>query len=280
MLAPLQERYWPDHTATSPLGGVLQCASMTKKPQFDAANWTDYRVFGRYALVYILEGSGTYQQPGRPGHRLTPGDLMVIFPDVPHKYPVGSDGSREFFIVFSGPVFELWDRMGLLGRDEPVLHLEPISTWESRMRSVVGGDPVEEVQRLQSLLTHIHLRRKQIDGDDEWTARARRLIDENPEQTLNLERVAETMGISYSTFRRRFSEAFGMTPGKYRATRVIDRACELMMSSHFTNQQIAEELGFTDACHFSRRFKQVTGHTPSQFRRSMAAMSATPPPLR
>ena len=36
-----------------------------------------------------------------------------------------------------------------------------------------------------------------------------------------------------------------------------------------SGKEIAEHLGFSDEYHFSKRFKQVTGLPPSEFRRRM-----------
>jgi AraC-like DNA-binding protein len=75
--------------------------------------------------------------------------------------------------------------------------------------------------------------------------------------------------MSYDGFRKRFTRATGLPPARYRGTRLIDRACELMQQGALTDRQIAEQLGFCDEFYFSRRFKQVTGRRPRQFRASL-----------
>jgi len=52
--------------------------------------------------------------------------------------------------------------------------------------------------------------------------------------------------------------------------RLIDRACELMCESRFTDSEIAERLGFCDEFYFSRRFKEITGKSPRMFRKNLA----------
>jgi AraC-like DNA-binding protein len=58
-----------------------------------------------------------------------------------------------------------------------------------------------------------------------------------------------------------------MPPARYRSARIIDRACELMQKGLNSNKLIAQELGFSDEHHFSRRFKAITGCPPSVFRK-------------
>jgi AraC-like DNA-binding protein/predicted GNAT family N-acyltransferase len=73
--------------------------------------------------------------------------------------------------------------------------------------------------------------------------------------------------MSYESFRKRFQRETGVSPARYRTLRRIEAARELLRySPQLTNRQIAETLGFADEYHFSRRFTQIAGSTPRQFR--------------
>ena len=58
-----------------------------------------------------------------------------------------------------------------------------------------------------------------------------------------------------------------MPTGRYRAGRRIETACDLLQYTTMTGAQIAERLGFSDEYHFSKRFKELRGKSPRQFRR-------------
>jgi AraC-like DNA-binding protein len=58
----------------------------------------------------------------------------------------------------------------------------------------------------------------------------------------------------------------GMPPSRYIEERKLDRAKTLLATSTLTMKQIAYEAGFATASHFSTRFRQFTGLTPSAFR--------------
>jgi AraC family transcriptional regulator len=59
----------------------------------------------------------------------------------------------------------------------------------------------------------------------------------------------------------------GMPPSRYIEETKLDRAKTLLATSKLTMKQIAYEAGYSTASHFSTRFGQFTGLTPSAFRR-------------
>jgi AraC-like DNA-binding protein len=62
-----------------------------------------------------------------------------------------------------------------------------------------------------------------------------------------------------------------MAPHRYRQSRVMDQACQLLCTTHRTISEIAANLGFCDEFHFSRSFKKITGKSPSTFRSKILA---------
>jgi AraC family transcriptional activator of pobA len=49
----------------------------------------------------------------------------------------------------------------------------------------------------------------------------------------------------------------------------MEMACHWMQYTRMTNAQIATRLGFSDEFHFSRRFRQLRGQSPSEFRKHL-----------
>jgi AraC-like DNA-binding protein len=237
------------------------------------------RVLGSWAVVYVLDGGGRYEDANGLRLILRAGDLLVVFPDLPHTYgPPGNARWTELYLVFDGDVFDLWRATGLLDPAQPVRHLEPIEHWAHRLESVLGAPhqqdaapPLLEVCRLQMVLAEALAGGGGQRADEEaaWLARARALLEADLGQDLDIRALAADLGLSYDGFRKRFARLAGMPPARYRATRVIDRACELMQQGALTDRQIAEGLGFCDEFYFSRRFKQVTGRSPRQFRATL-----------
>jgi len=255
--------------------GRIVGSGRLRKSAFGSA-MRPYRVFGYYALVYLVAGDGIYADPACRPRRVEAGDLILVFPDRPQRYgPRSPDaGWCELYVVFDGPVFDRWRACGLLDESEPVWRLEPTGTWGTRLASVVEPTPPQrpaaslgEVVGLQRWLADAVAVRadEPSDADASWLARAK-LAVESAEQ---LSEAAAELHCSYATFRRRFTTLAGVSPGRYQAQRRIEQACALMHAGELSDKQIAAGLGFCDEHHFSRRFKQLVGLSPRGYRRGL-----------
>jgi AraC-like DNA-binding protein len=234
-----------------------------------------FRTFGRYAIVYVIEGGGEYADALGHERVVRAGDMIVVFPSLGHRYgPAPGQMWREVYLVFEGAAFEAWEAAGVLDASRPVLHVEPVATWRRRLTSVLDASPpmtpagaLVEVCRLQQLLADVLAANDATPHgrDVTWLAQARSAL----ESDTPLPEVARELHCSYATLRRRFAQLTGVSPTRYRAQRRIERACELMHRGDTGDKQIALELGFCDEFHFSRRFKQITGLSPRAYRRSL-----------
>lgn len=230
------------------------------------------RVYGKYALVYLLEGHGQYADALGTKSEVSVGDLIVVFPELAHTYGPRSGGIwSEFYIVFEGPLFDVWRARGLLDSARPKLRLEPIDYWLRRLEAIVDhGSELTCACRMQQFLADMveHDRQSAVAAhDNAWLTEARRLmsaLDVDP--PLRPEETAEKLGLSYEVFRKKFSKLTGVAPAKFRDARLMDLASQLLKDRDRSLKEIARRCGFCDEFHFSRRFKQKIGLPPSEFR--------------
>ncbi|MFM1851025.1 MAG: hypothetical protein RIS54_709 [Verrucomicrobiota bacterium] len=236
------------------------------------------RVLGNYAVVYLLGGGGQFADGLGRRQPVRAGDLMVVFPDVPHEYGPEPGGEwDEIYFVFNGPVFAEWRAAGLLDPREPVWHAEPVAAWHRRLRDVCrepGEGPAAallELGRLQGVLADLRAAwrprlTRQGDEPPAWLDAVCREL-ERPEAAPDPAQLAARAGISYERFRKRFAELKGVPPARYRLLRLVDEACLRLAADERPLRAIATELGFCDEFHFSKLFKQRTGLSPSAYRR-------------
>ncbi len=79
--------------------------------------------------------------------------------------------------------------------------------------------------------------------------------------------LAALCNMSEDYFIRRFRMAAGVPPARYIAQRRIARATELLLTTDFGIELIAETTGFCDRHYFTRAFARATGRTPAALRR-------------
>jgi AraC-like DNA-binding protein len=129
------------------------------------------------------------------------------------------------------------------------------------------------VCRLQSVLADLTAadRAAGIAGHDrQWLTRACQVLERQVAgDKIDPDAIADQTGMSYETFRKRFAKLAGTTPGNYRVRKRIDRACDLLHRPEATICSVAEACGFCDEFHFSKRFKQLVGLSPTEFRRRL-----------
>jgi hypothetical protein len=95
------------------------------------------RDLGSYAMVYLLAGGGEFGDASSHAQKVGPGDLMWLFPGVPHYYGPHPGGRwDEIYLVFDGPLIDLWRRQNVISPDRPVWHLEPVSLWHQRLEAI------------------------------------------------------------------------------------------------------------------------------------------------
>jgi AraC-like DNA-binding protein len=107
--------------------------------------------------------------------------------------------------------------------------------------------------------------------------RARDLMDIDYAEPLDLGAMAAEAGFSRYHFAREFRVAFGETPGAYLSRRRVERAKDLLASANLTVTEICMLVGFTSLGSFSRRFTELVGCSPSEYRRRMVARGGPPP---
>lgn len=103
---------------------------------------------------------------------------------------------------------------------------------------------------------------------NELLAPAIKYIEENLDSSApSNEFLASLCNISCVYFRKIFTKKFNMPPSKYIKMLKIQRAKGLIIGDTVSMTDISVSCGFSSIYHFSKVFKEVTGLTPSQFKR-------------
>jgi AraC family transcriptional regulator len=101
--------------------------------------------------------------------------------------------------------------------------------------------------------------------------RLRRVVErmQDLHSDLDLHTLAAESGYSRSHFLRMFRASMGCTPHQHLLKLRLDRAKELMRVKSRPLIDIAAACGFSSHAHLSRVFRQMTGMSPSEYRRNL-----------
>jgi len=238
------------------------------------------RVFGQWALVYLVAGRGVYRDERGCREEVEAGRWILVFPEIAHSYePAGKEKWHEIYVGFRGPVFEAWRQSGCFDPARPVGRWLPpakgVRAFERFFRRIQRRDctSLEAVCLWQNLLADIlGPPPRPAEAHPDWLEMALdRLARSEPEPAGSLQKIARDCGLGYESFRKKFEQAVGVPPGRYVMERRMEHARRLMAMRHFTNKEIAELLGFCDEFHFSKAFSRFTGRTPREFRKDFAS---------
>lgn len=105
--------------------------------------------------------------------------------------------------------------------------------------------------------------------DDPLVARALRYIRDRSDQNLGVVAVLQHVGLSRRALDHRFMRILGRTVHGEIIRIRMGHVAELLSSTDWTLQQIAERLDFSHSEYMSVVFKRYTGKSPGQYRRSV-----------
>ena len=165
--------------------------------------------------------------------------------------------------------------------DGCVVSIPDISGTLFKIQKISGGrvSDIKERKELSALYFHtvivaIDRARKEFEKMAKSTsALIKDYIDAHIESKLLLEDISEVFFISKTQIFRLFKDAYGMAPMQYFLHKKVEMAKQMLVESDMHISDIAERLCFTDAKHFSKTFKKITGQLPKHYRQTAKAES-------
>lgn len=264
--------------ATESPAGRLIAAGMLHHERFGGLR--KMRVLGSYAIVCLIGGSGYYRDVNGISCDVKKDDVLFIYPEIAHHYgPRSGETWSEIYVVFDGEVFDQLRKSTFLDDRQPVLQSSQIPVFAERLQEILEMPrPLNSAQRLSEmgrfllllgeLAEHNVKKLPESTFTEEWLPTAKRTLEANLEQLIDWEDLSRKCGMSYESFRKKFREATGIAPARYRDERRIDAACGMLIQHpQLTLRAVAHSLGFCDEYNFSKRFKQMKGCSPKEFRR-------------
>ena len=239
------------------------------------------RVINEYQLYYITRGSGFFESASCSRTRIEAGMMFMLFPGEWHSFAPDPDtGWDDHWVGFNGSFMDDKIRNGFFTFRNCVFRVGVNESMVDTFHEIldIAADEKKGYQQLIaslaiSLIGRIHYEDTNHTNGDTYIMRvinqAKTVMREDMDNQP-LEDIAESLGISYSLFRREFRRKCGISPGQYRLELKLAKAKELLYSTNISIAEISSMLHFECIGQFSTFFKKRTGIPPHEFRKQGA----------
>lgn len=229
-----------------------------------------------YLIHYIIKGHGYYIENNNK-HRLSPGDIFLIQPDKVVSYYNDEDDSFDFcWLSFVGSNANKYlEYVGLSEKNLVVHHVNTdfVKNVEYLVKQLESKNHPTEI----SLNQHILRCLKCVDNASLETSKKHSTISTFKNAVLFIESnymysivahdVVEYLKIDRSYLYRLFKKYANCSISQYISNYRINIAKDILQNNDISISQVAESVGMNDVFYFSKQFKQVTGMSPTQFKR-------------
>lgn len=206
-----------------------------------------------------------------------PGDIVVIFPSMPHSYDeVSPDATGLSLIFLPDTIMEFYHTFRTMQPVQPLLlandkapELEPIIT---AFLKIVTEDNTTMLKLgyLHLFLSYLFSCLPLVSGNrnpySTLTYQVLQYISEHFTEQLTLETTAHALGISRIHLSHIFSQQLHINFRQYINTLRIDRARTMLRNPSYSISQIAYLCGYGNQRTFHRAFLTQCKMPPSQFR--------------
>lgn len=244
-----------------------------------------------YELHFIIKSSGKLFVGDYIGD-FSPGNLVLTGPRLPHNWvstniPEQGIPARDMAIQFGHAplesaakyIPELREIMPLLERAKYGIEFFNIS--EQAERDFYRIRDTKDVSRFANFLTLLGvlarstsyrlLSSAQMQSFDDDTSLAQintvfSYITENYSDAISADMLSAKLGMSPTKFSRFFRKATGNSFTDFVNHIRINKACQLLMNTDKYVTNICYDVGFNNVANFNRRFLDIKGITPKEFR--------------
>jgi AraC-like DNA-binding protein len=249
----------------------------------------DYHFHPEYEIVCVLNGSGT-RHVGNSFSRYENGDLVFLGPNLPHAgFGLNALGLHEEIVlqiredVFNQFILTRPEMAAIRTLLERVKYGVCFSgqTKEKvtlKLRRLLKLSQFEKFRELLSILqmmatsTEYSLLNQDLKISSSIAKNNLRLqnifnyVEEHYSEEMEIKKVASIANLSVPAFCNYFRKIMNTTFTDFVNQYRIQRACSLLQEER-TIYETCFECGFNNVAYFNKVFKQITGKTPSEFKR-------------
>jgi len=240
-----------------------------------------------FLIHFILDGHGIYEYQGEKIH-LEKGQSFLIYPEEDVYYQADLASPWKYcWVAFQGEMAAgIVEELGYT-HTFPVCTFMDMDSIEKGISGIIsrGGRDTSDVLWREGSFLHLIANlfdqaddREIYDQDDSggvelrlgsrmYAAQAIHYLETRFREKIQIQQLAQDIGISRSYLTQLFKEEIGMSPRELLINIRMEHATEFLEKSNDPIQLVALECGYDDALAFSKAFKQRFGMSPSRYRK-------------
>lgn len=227
-----------------------------------------------WLITYTLGGEGYFETDGCE-QRVRTGDVTLLKPGTPHRYGTTKGKIWDFvWAHFTGGFMDT----SLLPLDS--LTIKQIEQQGVRERIYQAFHRILSDSREQGAYWHelclgalrevlMLLAKQQTSGFDPRIEETLYLLAQRMQETVRIEELARSVGLSASRLSHLFKENTGESIVEALNRMRIKQAALLLAHTNRNANEAAHDVGFQNYNHFTRQFRKYIGVTPSEFSQSV-----------
>lgn len=238
-----------------------------------------------YLFHYVISGSGTLMADDSHGntqtYQIKSRQGFMIFPGQVTTYMASKEVPWEYvWLEFDGLRVKEAIEIAGLSLDAPVYHgrLKDLQEKMVEEMSYIVHHDVKDTSPFH-LIGHLYLfldyftrsaaplhvpKRSKL--RDFYLKEAISYIEMNFQNDISVEDIAAVCGLNRSYFGKIFKDAVGKSPQEFLMNYRMIKATELLRLTKLSVQDIGNAVGYPNALHFSRAFKNTYGVSPRTWR--------------
>ena len=241
---------------------------------FPSPNFHIQRFDARYFILeYIVSGKGYLKVDGKL-HTLHANDVYLLEPGSSHEYYADKDDPfKKYWINFKSDVFfhilHEYDLNQIYVFHDTDISEEMTKIFELEKVSLYNDQIYKQASNYLFTIFMKLAEKNQLKAEGSVIAQQILAeLDKAIDSSISIDEICDTLFISRSKLIREFKKHYNITPHAYLVNRKIAFSKMLLQNSAHSIKSISNHLGFADEHYFSNIFKQKTGITPSEYRKS------------
>lgn len=247
-----------------------------------------YHSHDHLEMAYVMSGTGKYHIEGQI-YDIKEGDLLIFNPGVKHQALLDEDSevpTTEFFVGFSDIQLKYMEK-NYIPLPEPGNILHTTGDLRQKLFKICSSMEAENTLSgpgryfvmkaflMQMLVYVIRAQSKPAEvavGCSFESVNKKYVVEQivnyfedHYSEKISLDRIAENMYLSTFYISKIFKSETGDTPIRHLINIRLEKAKEILeQNPSLSIKEVAAQVGYEDAYHFSKQFKKHYGVSPSQ----------------